>query len=277
VVVRSSLLLVAIAEAGMCVLECEDGYYVTDGGATCSACPGSNCGLCSNATTCTACDTVNPTNGTWVNAGAGTCGLECDDGYYSDLPIPLLVVNSGLGAVCVVLADCQIKCWGPNDEGQLGTGDTASRGGSRGEMGLQLTSVDVGGDVGQLSVGMKHTCAMLDTGQVKCWGWSWFGQLGQGDTDNRGDAGGEMGANLTAVDLGDGRTAVQVVAGGFHTCALLDAGQVKCWGPNTKGQLGQGDTLQRGDDTGEMGTNLVAVDLGPNRTARGVGVGISHT
>jgi alpha-tubulin suppressor-like RCC1 family protein len=70
-----------------------------------------------------------------------------------------------------------------------------------------------------------------------------------------------MGAALPAVDLGPGRTALQLTAGGVHTCARLDDGSVKCWGLNDSGQLGLGDTQNRGDGPGEMGAALPAVQL----------------
>ena len=80
-------------------------------------------------------------------------------------------------------------------------------------------------------------------------------------TNNLGDGSGEMGDNLSAVDLGTGRTATAIGAGAFHTCAILDNASVKCWGENTNGQLGYGNTNDLGDDSNEMGDNLTAVDL----------------
>jgi alpha-tubulin suppressor-like RCC1 family protein len=71
-----------------------------------------------------------------------------------------------------------------------------------------------------------------------------------------------MGDDLPVVDLGTGRTAKMISAGGEHTCALLDDDSVKCWGRNQYGQLGLGDTSNRGDGPGEMGDNLPVVDLG---------------
>jgi hypothetical protein len=97
-------------------------------------------------------------------------------------------------------------------------------------------------------------------GAVMCWGSNNYGQLGLGNTANRGDGPNQMGANLAAVDLGPGAQAVAVVAGAGHTCALLTgagyAGKVKCWGTNSYGQLGQGDTANRGDGPNEMGATL---------------------
>ena len=117
---------------------------------------------------------------------------------------------------------------------------------------------------------------MLDDDKVKCWGRNDFGQLGLGDTANRGDDPGEMGDALPAVDLGTGRTAKMISAGNDHTCAVLDDDSVKCWGYNGWGQLGLGDTLDRGDGPGEMGDDLDAVDLGTNRTAKMISAGEHH-
>ena len=124
----------------------------------------------------------------------------------------------------------------------------------------------------------SHTCAILANGSLKCWGANSNGQLGLGDTANRGRAAGEMGSSLPAVDLGTGRSAIAVATGTSappaqgHTCAILDNATVKCWGGNNVGQLGLGDILTRGDGPGEMGDNLPAVDLGTGRTAVAISV-----
>ncbi len=59
-----------------------------------------------------------------------------------------------------------------------------------------------------------------------------------------------------------GRTAKQLTAHYSHTCALLDDNSIKCWGGNTAGDLGLGDTAHRGDNANEMGDSLPTVDLG---------------
>jgi len=98
---------------------------------------------------------------------------------------------------------------------------------------------------------------VLANGNVKCWGNNTYGQLGQGDTVDRGtgaatDPG--MGDALAPIDLGSGVAAVAVAAGMLHTCYLLSDNSVKCCGSNTVGQLGYDDWRDR--------CNGVASDMG---------------
>ena len=152
----------------------------------------------------------------------------------------------------------QREVLGLNDNGQLGYGDTNTRGDSPGSMGKHLPSVDLGSGRSAkfIAAGGYHTCAILDDGSTKCWGANPYGQLGYGDTTNRGDDGGEMGDGLPSVDLGSGRSAKFIAAGDSHTCAILDDGSVKCWGQGSDGGLGYGDTLSRGDGAGVDGRLL---------------------
>jgi alpha-tubulin suppressor-like RCC1 family protein len=100
-----------------------------------------------------------------------------------------------------VLAGGVVKCWGINNYGQLGVGDTVTRGDGPGEMGDGLPLIDLGDQSKAVSVGWTHTCALLEDGAVKCWGRNHAGQLGQGDTQNRGDGPGELGDALPRVAL----------------------------------------------------------------------------
>ncbi|CAM9877792.1 unnamed protein product [Ectocarpus sp. 6 AP-2014] len=123
-------------------------------------------------------------------------------------------------------------------------------------------------DLGEaLAVGTDHACVLLDDATVKCFGQNNYGQLGLGDTDDRGQSAGTMGDSLAAVDLGTGATVAAMSAGSDHTCAVLADGSLKCFGRNNKGQLGLDDTDDRGDEAFEMGDDLPAVSLGTNRTA----------
>ena len=124
----------------------------------------------------------------------------------------------------------------------------------------------------------RHSCAILDNASVKCWGWGNNGKLGQGNTNNIGNAANEMGDNLPSIDLGTGRTATAISVGWSHfTCALLDNASVKCWGAGQEGMLGQGNTNNLGDGANEMGDNLPTVDLGTGRTAIAISAGSTHT
>ena len=85
----------------------------------------------------------------------------------------------------------------------------------------------------QLSCKDYHSCALSSVNTVKCWGQGNIGQLGLGDTYNRGDNdvnNGPMGDDLPEVNLGSDFTPVQVEVGYVHSCALSDEGKLKCWG-----------------------------------------------
>ncbi|MBL8625624.1 MAG: tandem-95 repeat protein [Myxococcales bacterium] len=187
-------------------------------------------------------------------------------------------MDGGAEHTCAVLDNGALKCWGANDFGQLGLGDTAYRGDGPGEMGDALPAVNLGtGRTAlQVSAGGFHTCALLDNLTVKCWGRNDRGQLGLGDTANRGDGAGEMGNSLPAVALGTGLTVDTLAMGELHACALFTNQTVKCWGFGAFGALGLGDVGDRGAAPGEMGDALPAIALGTGRTALAIAVG-HHT
>lgn len=188
-------------------------------------------------------------------------------------------IATGRDHACALLDNGRVKCWGSNGNGQLGLGDLSNRGDGPAEMGDALPYVDLGAGrtATTVATGRFHTCAILDNGRVKCWGYGAFGQLGLGSTDTRGGGPGEMGDTLPFVDLGTGRTAKKLVAGNYDfTCAILDNDRLKCWGQNSGGELGLGDAQPRGDDAGEMGDALPFVDLGAGRTVKAVAAGTFH-
>lgn len=186
----------------------------------------------------------------------------------------VVALAGGYQHTCALRANATVKCWGQNDNGQLGLGDLAARGDALSETGAGLPVVNLG--TGRTATAIaagygSHTCAILDNAKVKCWGDNAYGQLGLGDTQDRGDGPGEMGDDLAYVDLGTGRTATAIAVGDNHTCALLDNGVLKCWG--FAYGLGAGSFEDRGDEPGEMGDALPAVDLGTGRTAAAVSAG----
>ena len=90
-------------------------------------------------------------------------------------------------------------------------------------------ATDSVGVEGKFGIGYRYFCLVVNTGELKCSGVNYYGQLGIGSTDNQN--------TLQTVDLGIGRTASSISAGFSHICAVLDNGSLKCWGSNNYGQL----------------------------------------
>eukprot|EP01013_Petalomonas_cantuscygni_P002129 TRINITY_DN1215_c0_g1_i6.p1 TRINITY_DN1215_c0_g1~~TRINITY_DN1215_c0_g1_i6.p1 ORF type:complete len:278 (-),score=61.71 TRINITY_DN1215_c0_g1_i6:665-1498(-) len=193
--------------------------------------------------------------------------------------LPVALISVGTSFTCVVLGDATAKCWGQNYYGQLGYGDKDYRGDDPGEMGDALPVIDVGTGrtVVALSAGISHACAVLDDATAKCWGRNHVGQLGYNDTDYRGDDPGEMGDALPAILLGTGRSVVAISVAGLYRCAVLDDATAKCWGRNHVGQLGHGDLVDHGDDLGQMGDALPAIEVGTGRSVVAISAAGLHT
>jgi alpha-tubulin suppressor-like RCC1 family protein len=172
-------------------------------------------------------------------------------------------VVTGPFSTCAQSTAGAVQCWGGNAQGQLGLGDIKDRGAESSHMGQFLPQVNLGPQESaqSLSATSLHACAVLQSGGVKCWGFNALGQLGQGDSQLRGDTAASM-ANLRAIDLGTDTGPVKELAtGSVHACALFESGRVKCWGGNAEGALGLGDTQGRGDAPEQMGDALPFVDL----------------
>ena len=112
-------------------------------------------------------------------------------------------------------------------------------------------------DADLIGAGEKHTCAIKADGTVRCWGLGNNGRLGHGGT-------GYKSTPFATASLGTNRTAVDITAGGFHTCAILDDGTVSCWGHNHRGELGDGTTTSRTTPTQTLplGRPAVAIEAG---------------
>jgi alpha-tubulin suppressor-like RCC1 family protein len=154
-------------------------------------------------------------------------------GYVGSKPNTPQVV-SGLGEVaqvsvgrwmsCAIQTGGQAYCWGEDDKGELGNGDTTTS--------QQFTPVAVNNldDAVAINAGYSHVCAVRDSGQVVCWGEGESGELGDGDIHNVDEP----------VPVDEITNAIDVSVSMNSSCALLDDETVHCWGDNTDGQLGSG-------------------------------------
>ena len=112
-------------------------------------------------------------------------------------------------------------------------------------------------DVKAIAAGASHTCALMKTaGAVKCWGSNSFGELGDGNY---------FVSSHTPVDVLALSDVTAIAAGSGHTCALTDAGGVKCWGDNEYGQLGIDHVTPYSDTP----VNVTSLDSGVAAIAAG--------
>jgi alpha-tubulin suppressor-like RCC1 family protein len=149
----------------------------------------------------------------------------------SNVPVDVAGLSSGVVAIaagenqaCALLSGGGVKCWGENDKGQLGNGTTTGSS-------IPVDAIGLTSGVTAIATSGNHTCALLSSGGVKCWGWNSHGQLGNGTTQNSA-------IPVEVNGLSSGVTAI--ATGGLHSCALMSGGGVKCWGLNAFGALGDG-------------------------------------
>lgn len=168
--------------------------------------------------------------GVWVCLlGAGGIGVAAA-GAATPVRASLPTLAAGEDHACAVVAGGTVKCWGLNNNGQVGNGSNAV-----GVVSRPVRVIGLGG-VATVAAGDNHSCALLKVGTVKCWGLNDAGELGDGTTTNAA-----VPVDVKAVGgrgLLGGVTAI--AAGQDHSCALLRAGTVVCWGQNQYGVLGNG-------------------------------------
>lgn len=161
--------------------------------------------------------------------GRGTLTPDADlDGSVADVSgiDDALAIAAGYNHACAIVDGGAVRCWGSGSRGKLGddTGNTSP---------LPVAVQDLGGAAVAIDAGDEHTCAILESGAMKCWGYNFQGTLGNGQAPT------DALKATTVVGIGD---VSAMAAGGAHTCARTKVSplEVWCWGAGSFGQLGNG-------------------------------------
>lgn len=161
----------------------------------------------------------------WGNNSSGQLGISQDKNlsktpeYVTDLTSGASYISAGYSKTCVIMNNGILKCWGLIGSGYF----------------LDIpTEIDRLDNVISVAVGAGHICAALQDGRVQCLGENASGQLG-----NNSNVESFSPAKVKGLD-GD---AVSAVASFDFTCVLMKSGEVKCWGDNGVGQLGDGTKI----------------------------------
>ncbi len=149
-------------------------------------------------------------------------------------------IDTGGWHTCALTSAGGVKCWGGNANGELG--DNKVSGNSSAvpvNVCADSTCASSLNNVTAIATGRYHSCALLGTGKVKCWGYNSDGQLGNNSTTP------SNAPVYVCADAGcsnDLTNVINITAGDNHTCAVIDGGGVKCWGNNSAGQLGNNNS-----------------------------------
>ena len=161
-------------------------------------------------------------------------------------------ISNGNNHNCAILTDGSVNCWGRNNLGQLGDGTNSNRNAP--------VSVNLGTNTTALAIsaGTDFTCAITNSGAVKCWGFNGYGNLGDGSTND----------SNTPVEVNHltGMRAVAISTPGYSVCALFENGSIYCWG----------HTYTASALNGPVTNGSVQIDIPTGRTAEAIDGISSH-
>ena len=158
-----------------------------------------------------------------------------DIGFSADSIYTNTTIAAGTYNGCAILEDQSMVCWGDNEYGQLGDGTTT---GSAVPIYVNVAANETPVEV---TVGQVTACALMESGNIYCWGSGYYGKMGNGESWNDDYVNTEM----RQVLLPEGQGGQTVSISGGHICTILDNGDVYCWGRGNQGQLGYGGTSNR--------------------------------
>ena len=158
-----------------------------------------------------------------------------DIGFSADSIYTNTTIAAGTYNGCAILENQSMVCWGDNEYGQLGDGTTT---GSAVPIYVNVAANETPVEV---TVGQVTACALMESGNIYCWGSGYYGKMGNGEPWNDDYVNTEM----RQVLLPEGQGGQTVSISGGHICTILDNGDVYCWGRGNQGQLGYGGTSNR--------------------------------
>ncbi|PKN22879.1 MAG: hypothetical protein CVU65_14635 [Deltaproteobacteria bacterium HGW-Deltaproteobacteria-22] len=194
-------------------------------------------------------------NNSYGQLGDGSTDMSTKPVAVTNMTSLVTRISAGQYHTCAVKSG-SAYCWGRNANGQLGNGTT-----SNSSVPFGVTSMSSG--ISMISAGYNHTCLVKTDHSSYCWGSNTYGQLGDNSTTQR----------LLPVPVASGMTGGSIIsAGGNHTCALTTTGAVYCWGYNSSGQLGIGNTSNRSVPTSvsSLGTGNTHIAAGGDHTCAAV-------
>jgi alpha-tubulin suppressor-like RCC1 family protein len=156
-------------------------------------------------------------------SGSSTCSVTLNGAQMAIAYFRTTQVAAGAFHTCALKVDGTVKCWGRNNEGELGQGYTQNS--APGYANL----VSIGGSVAAISAGAYHTCVLLAGGRVLCWGSNTYFQI-QGPQQVDPIAAPNYVVNSVTLPV------LSVAAGGYHTCEVMSDGTAMCWGYNHDGE-----------------------------------------
>lgn len=183
-------------------------------------------------------------------------------------------ITAGNENTCVLLDSGNVRCWGKDDIGSLGYPRDITENPSLtigdDEYPSDAGDINIGGKVIQIATGSGHTCALIETGNVRCWGGI---LIGYNDSEKNAGTGWKYHPSESG-DINVGGKVIQISAGNNSTCALLETGNVRCWGsPNLGGNLGYSNEEYIGDnehpaEAGDIsiGGKVTQISAGDNHT-----------
>lgn len=171
----------------------------------------------------------------WGNNRFGQLGNNTNNNSYTPVYVSGLTsgvkdISVGYEYACALTTDGRVLCWGRNDYGQLGNG-------SGGDQNTPVEATDLPDNIQAVAAGWYHACAVTSGGGAICWGNNQYGQVG----NNTSGAKNVRPAGVYNLNSG----VTEVTAGANHTCALMSNDEMKCWGYNIYGQLGDNSTTNR--------------------------------